>query len=110
MKVPVINAECQLAGVRYRAEAYRKAKVVKGDMLQLKAEPTNEYDAFAIQVLKKGVVLGYIPRTHNQVVHLAVTNAPESVTCEVHKAWPDGCMLNIQVLVDRPDLAYEEPL
>ncbi len=94
----LIDIECLLAGVKYRAQDFKAAGVAVGDALTLKSEPNNEHDAFAIQVFKSGKFIGYIPRTHNQFVFLAVDRAPERVTCLVTGVWAAGCRLRIVVV------------
>jgi len=37
-----------------------------GDALQLCAEPENPYDEFAVRILWKGGMLGYVPRSDNR--------------------------------------------
>ena len=39
-----------------------------GEMLQLKVEPTNPYDDFAVSIVKEGVVVGHIPLYVSRVV------------------------------------------
>ena len=86
-----------IAGVRYHKEQYLKAAVAKGDVLVLEAEPLNEYDSYAIKVLKGEMLLGYIPRTYNLAIHEAVTTTPEAVTCTVTFATSSVCAIRVRL-------------
>lgn len=39
-----------------------------GEQLQLSEQPDNKYDKFAVAILRKDVMIGYVPRTDNKHV------------------------------------------
>lgn len=57
----------QLVGASFRpAEAKAVLKELEiGDEVDLRAEPTNPYDAFAVAVDYEGEHIGYVPRGQN---------------------------------------------
>jgi len=64
----IVVQRSPLAGFRHHdgREIWRDMKV--GDRLQLVREPDNPYDANAIRVDWRGVILGYVPRRDNAAV------------------------------------------
>jgi hypothetical protein len=79
----------EVAGVSHRLPDYVKANVGRGDPLMLKPEPTNPYDVHAIAVYAGDIQIGYVPRTHNQLIKGAVNEG--RVRCLVNVVWPRGC-------------------
>ena len=57
-----------LAGFRHYAGPQRWRDLKVGDRLQLVRESDNPYDANAVRVDWRGVVLGYVPRRDNAAV------------------------------------------
>lgn len=55
-----------VAGLRYYEGPALLAMIRKGDMLDLKADPGNAYDRFAVRVLHPKGMLGYVPRSDNR--------------------------------------------
>ena len=64
----IVVQRSPLAGFRHHdgREIWRDMKV--GDRLQLVREPDNPYDANAIRVDWRGVILGYVPHRDNAAV------------------------------------------
>ncbi|OGA23463.1 MAG: hypothetical protein A3I02_13115 [Betaproteobacteria bacterium RIFCSPLOWO2_02_FULL_67_26] len=64
----IVVQRSPLAGFRHHdgREIWRDMKV--GDRLQLVREPDNPYDANAVRVDWRGVILGYVPRRDNAAV------------------------------------------
>lgn len=64
----IVVQRSPLAGFRHYAapEAWRSMTV--GERLQLVREPDNPYDANAVRVEWRGVMLGYVPRRDNAAV------------------------------------------
>jgi len=61
-----------LAGFRYHEAPRWFADMKTGDALELVREPDNPHDARAIQVLWRGHLLGYVPRTQNETLAWAM--------------------------------------
>ena len=94
--------KCQLAGVTFHKQAFTEAKVATGERLTLKAEPTNAYDVFAIAVYKGARHVGYVPRTHNMLIHLALVQRPQAVVCLAEAVRPGACTLRITIKPEEP--------
>jgi len=62
--------EVSLAGLYYRTEkAHRVAGELNvGDELDLKVNPSNNYDINAVKVYANGTWIGFIPQTHSEFV------------------------------------------
>lgn len=86
----------ELAGVKFRREAYLSAKVANNDVLTLKPEPTNKYDPNAVQVFKGEIHIGYVPREFSSMVadHLAQGNTFEAKVMTVHAHVP-ACIVDV---------------
>lgn len=54
-----------------------------GEILPVKRELTNEYDPFAVAVLKDGVVVGHVPRTMSKITSFFLGYDGNVVFCEV---------------------------
>lgn len=54
-----------------------------GEMLQLKVEPTNPYDDFAVSIVKEGVVVGHVPLYVSRVVCFFLKRVGSVGFCEV---------------------------
>lgn len=91
------TTQFEVAGVKFRTADFRKAQVNRGDRLTLKPEPDNKHDPLAIAILKDGIQIGYVPRTHNQQIHEAVTKRPDDVGCCVDAAWASGCWVVVNI-------------
>lgn len=64
---------------------YDLAKLKRGDILHLYAQPDNLHDANAIVVMKNQYKLGYIPRDFTSIVH---KNRQRIVKCLVKNFYP----------------------
>jgi HIRAN domain-containing protein len=51
-----------VAGAHHRADALASAPADPGTPLELRRDPSNEHDPNAIEVLARGVVIGFVPR------------------------------------------------
>lgn len=89
----------EVAGVSYRMAQFKSANVSRGDQLTLVLEPTNEFDALAIKVLKDAQHVGYVPRTHNRdrALHSALREHPELIECHVDAVWSKGCWAAVTI-------------
>ena len=92
----------EVAGVNHRLPDYVKANVSRGDPLTLKPEPTNKYDVHAIAVFAGGLQIGYVPRTHNQLIKAAVNEG--RVRCIVNVVWPRGCWAWVDAYESLPEM------
>lgn len=81
----------------FRLPDFKRAKVDRGDRLTLVAEPQNQHDAHAIKLLKGDIHIGYVPRSHNQIMHKDVTQRPEHVGCCVDAAWASGAWVVVRI-------------
>ena len=81
----------QVAGIRYRQADFEKANDHQGDRLTLKAEPTNKYDPYAIQVLAGKAMIGYVPHTHTALLTEIVNDPQGDLHCVATNVWPGGC-------------------
>ena len=56
--------EVKIVGLYYRGEAARLVveDLEPGDLLQLEAEPDNQYDQYAVKALFEGLHIGYLPK------------------------------------------------
>lgn len=59
-----------IAGFQYYTGATAIPQMTLGTKLTLKAEPTNRYDEFAVEIYYKDTKLGYLPRGENKMIHL----------------------------------------
>jgi len=87
----------EVAGVKFRSKAFDEAQVQRGDRLTLILEPTNKYDSGAIAVYKGEHHIGYVPRTHNTLIHEAVAQRPAEVGVCVDAAWKGGCWVVVNI-------------
>ena len=85
----------EVAGVRHHLQDFVRAKVGRGDPLTLKLEPENKYDVHAIAVYAGDIQIGYVPRTHNQLIKGAVNEG--RVRCIVNIVWEAGCWALLSV-------------
>jgi len=90
----------EVAGVKFRRKAFDEAKVQRGDRLELKPEPTNKYDPHAIQIVKDGQHIGYVPRTHNKEIVEAIKTRPADVGCCADAVWASGCWVVVNIKDD----------
>ena len=67
------------------------AKLNKGDPIELRAEPDNQYDANAVACYSGGVHVGYLPRTHNVPVAAALG-----------RGWIVGAVVALEAIVEAP--------
>ena len=69
-----------LVGMQFRPQDAKDhfAKLPNGAPLTLKREPTNQYDANAIQVWSEGFHIGFISSKVNKPLAMAMDAAPES--------------------------------
>jgi hypothetical protein len=66
-----------VAGFRYYRGPELVGGIQAGEALRLVAEPENPYDAGAVRIEYRGVMLGYVPRRDNGAIsHLLRDGAP----------------------------------
>jgi len=93
----MITHQFEIAGVKFRKGQFQEARVNRGDRLTLVPEPNNQYDSKAIKVMKGDLHIGFVPRTHNQQIHEAVSQRPQDVGCCVDAAWANGCWVVVNI-------------
>lgn len=61
---------CELAGLYYRSSKAKKVanELESGDFLEIKREPSNQFDPYAVKILNNGVHLGYVPMDYSEEV------------------------------------------
>jgi hypothetical protein len=65
----ILLIECHVAGTSHRDLSEAEPKLEPGNLLILKREPKNPYDARAIQIFDvDGRILGYVPRAKNEAL------------------------------------------
>jgi hypothetical protein len=82
--------------IKSHREAFKAAKVQRGDTFALVPEPTNQYDENAIQIFKGQSAIGYVPRTDNKVVgRVIAAGNVQDVRCSVD--WPTGFCVAVKL-------------
>lgn len=73
------SLQCPLVGAHFRpAEAKAVLKSLSvGDRVELRADPTNQYDSTAVACWHSGQHLGFIPATDNSAVFAALMDGAE---------------------------------
>ena len=84
----------EVVGVRFHAEAFKEAQVVRGDRVTLRPEPENPYDRFAIAVYKEERRVGYVPRHYTGQIHKAIADKIDYDVC-VESAWGMGFTVTV---------------
>lgn len=66
--------EFEIAGLYYRpSHAHDEASYLNaGDMLDLKLNPSNEYDSYAVKIMSGNVHLGFIPELYSEDIFKAI--------------------------------------
>ncbi|HOY57414.1 MAG TPA: HIRAN domain-containing protein [Verrucomicrobiota bacterium] len=78
-----------IAGFRYYDGAKELPRLAAGAKLTLRAEPSNPYDSFAVEVFHGQVKLGYVPRFWNRHISRLLLGAVP-VACEVEQVDPNA--------------------
>lgn len=75
---------CTLAGANFRPGDAREVcrHLTIGEILDLEADPGNEYDANAVRVIADGTFIGFIPRSDNGAISQLLATG-ETLTAEV---------------------------
>lgn len=76
---------CGIAGFSYYEGAIAFPKLKIGKKLKLKSEPTNNYDRHAIEIYRKGLKLGYVPKGENRKLSLLLKNGGVEFEARVQK-------------------------
>lgn len=88
-----------VAGTSYQNLEKIEEKIILNETkLQLKREPQNEYDEFAILVLMGDKKLGYIPKAKNQTIARLMDAGKAFYAKAVSKEW-EGKWLRIDIEV-----------
>jgi len=68
-----------VAGISFRTPAERAIalSLQPGDKLTLEPEPTNQFDPFAVKILKDGAHIGFIPKDCSAAVAFILANGGE---------------------------------
>ena len=84
-----------IVGTRFRGldAVAALAGLAKGDVIELRAEPDNPHDAFAVACHAGGVHLGYVPRSHNA-----------QLTKALARGWINGARVALEAIVDRGEV------
>ena len=80
----------QVVGIYYTGNDKYVSGLPPGTRLDLKAEPENKYDAYAVSVWHEGKKLGYIPRAKNKPYFKALIEAVMPVHCVLGCFIPKG--------------------
>jgi len=78
-----------VAGFQYYQGEDMISHLRQGDTLTLKAEPSNPYDYYAVEIYADHVKLGYVPRTDNKHISRMLRDEIDLV-CEVDEATVDS--------------------
>lgn len=89
------HARFELAGVKYRLQAYTQANVKLTDVLRLVPEPQNPHDPSAIAVYKGDIHIGYVPHREIKGIHPYATAG--TAACEVEAATPLSCWVRVDL-------------
>jgi hypothetical protein len=65
-----------VAGFQYYEGPPLISDIKRGEKLHLKADPQNVYDRFAVAVYRRGIMLGYVPRSDNKQHQPAAAAGP----------------------------------
>lgn len=57
-----------IAGFQYYKGCDIEDQLKENDILELKREPVNSHDRYAVEVFRSGEKLGYLPREENKVI------------------------------------------
>lgn len=55
-----------VAGFQYYEGPQQISEISEGEHLRLRAAPDNEYDSFAVEILRDSTMLGHVPRSDNK--------------------------------------------
>ena len=69
-----------VAGVKFHKFHEIKDELEEGFFVQLVPEPSNKYDKFAVKVLFKDTMLGYVPKTLSEIISNRITS--QEILCE----------------------------
>ena len=92
-KTPMQSISFEVAGIRHHMTEFLRAAVQHGDAVVLEPEPDNTFDPNAIKVLKKGIHVGYVPRTQTEALLEGVK--AKRFDYVVSAAWPKGCCVTV---------------
>ena len=70
--IRILVQSAPLAGFQYHAGTSVWPELKPGDLLELRREPDNPHDPYAVRVEWRGQQLGYLPRSENQAVARAM--------------------------------------
>ncbi|GAB4369882.1 MAG: HIRAN domain-containing protein [Calditrichia bacterium] len=76
-----------VAGFQYYEGPQLLPQMKPGEVLELLAEPENEYDSFAVKIMYQGRHIGYVPRSDNRhISRLLRRRVP--LLCRISKIKP----------------------
>lgn len=88
----------QVAGTSYRVESFQQANVGPGDALEVQPDPSNQYDPFAIKILKQGIHIGFVPRQHTLEVKRRFLDEEAEWELVVVSVWKRGCVAEMRLI------------
>ena len=94
----ILALECLVAGTSFRKLNDVEAALNKEVKLELKREPQNEYDHFAIALHFEKHKIGYIPRDKNEVIARLMDAGKNFFATIQAKEW-EGNRLKVEVRV-----------
>ena len=94
----ILALECLVAGTSFRKLNDVEAALNKEVKLELKREPQNEYDHFAIALHFEKHKIGYIPREKNEVIARLMDAGKNFFATIQAKEW-EGNWLKVEVRV-----------
>jgi hypothetical protein len=71
----------KIVGIYYTNNGDYISSLKEGTNLELKAEPDNRYDSYAVSVWHEGRKLGYIPKTENRPVFNTISLNKTATFC-----------------------------
>ncbi len=88
-KMPVLMNDFAIAGFRYYDGPRELHRLSAGIRLDLRAEPGNPHDVFAVEILHDSAKLGYVPRFCNRhLSRLLLAEVP--LVCETERINPSA--------------------
>ncbi len=88
-----------IAGFQYHDGPKRLHHLRTGECLELTAEPDNPHDEFAVRIERRGVMLGYVPRSDNRHLHRLLRQGAR-LSCgivEVNRKAPPWNQVRVEV-------------
>ena len=89
-----------MAGFQYHGGRKILRQLRQRENLDLRAEPDNPHDEFAVRIERRGAMLGYVPRSDNHHIHRLITQGAR-LACrivEVDRKAPPWNRVRVEVV------------